>query len=319
MLEQLLKGLGQALVDQMAQAEYRNFIGSLFQGSEQTAIARLRERVRSVDDAGFDGLLRTVRAMIAEAQQHLQQVQASGGNDAWGGSFEDRMALMMAQLKTGDYSVSHNAIQQAQLQLGGLRRVEELAQQFRAEIAVPPAATAAPAIEQVEAMLDELAQTGKMPDGLLDAIQALDADGMERAFARLKAMGADVAGDRPLDNIRDYYVPGDGLYTLYWPLAANLPLPFDELDRATQFHVLFAECKRRLAEGGALRNAGRLDEADAAFRECLERADQIDVPILKSDAYQGLMTVAERRGDRAAAGRYLDLAQRENARQTQRR
>lgn len=172
-------------------------------------------------------------------------------------------------------------------------------------------------LHAIESMLDELARSGRMPDGLLDALMRVnDPAVLERLLAKLQALGGEAAGERPLDNILDYYRDGDEPYELLWPLPPNLlPMPFGALDRRTQFHVLFAECKRRLTEGGALRNCGKLDEADAAFNECLARADQLDVAILRSDAYQGLMTVAEKRGSRAAARRYLQLAERERQRQ----
>ena len=135
--------------------------------------------------------------------------------------------------------------------------------------------------------------------------------------ALFKGFGqAMAAGDHPLDDIKDHYREGTRAYELLWPLPQKMiPMPFEALERATQFHVLFAECKRRLMEGGTLRNSGKLDAADAAFNECLQGADQLEVPLLKSDAYQGLTSVAERRGDRAGAKRYTQLAMRERDKQ----
>jgi tetratricopeptide (TPR) repeat protein len=386
----ILKAIGQAMVEQMSQSvqqqqsflaaqqeqfAQRQFVASLFTGEEATAIARLRVHVLALGDEPFAVFQQTVQAMLVEAQQNLAQVQASGGDTAWGTSFEDRMALGMAQLRTGNYGASQQLIQQAQQVVQGLARVQQLAAQFRAErlaslhpepargtvgderralaeasgqrrneraaagraAAAPPAAktrkggdapvrapsraaVASAAEARIEAMLDELMATGQMPDGLMPALQAIDDPAvMERLMAKLKEAGADQLGDRPLDNIADYYREGEGLYEPLWPITARLPLPFEELDRPTRFHVLFAECKRRLAEGSAARNAGRLDEADQIFRECLERADQIDVPILKADAFEGLLTVAEKRGDRPTARRYLKLAEAQRALQAQRR
>jgi len=357
-----LKSIGQAMVEQMTQAAqqqqavfaHRQFVGSLFVGDEAGAITRLRAYVQGLDEAQFGLFQQTVQAMLLEAQQHLAQAQASGGDTAWGTSFEDRMALGMAQIQTGDYSASQQMIQQAQQAVLGLSRVLQLSQQFRGEVqqAAPAQPRAAPAAEVkrapkrqkkataqgqgqdrpdaaaassadeagIHAMLDRLMATGQMPDGLMQALtKANDPALLERVMQKLKDAGADQLGDRPLDNIADYYVDGEGLYPLLWPIATPLPMPFDQLDRPTQFHVLFAECRRRHMEASAARNAGRLDESDTAFRECLERADQIDVPILKADAYEGLMTVAEKRGDREQARRYLQMAERERARQAARR
>ena len=354
MWNDILKALGQTVVQQMGQAAaqvgYRQFIATLFTGDEQTAIARLRQHVQSFDDQHFALFLQTVQTMHAEAQVHLQQVHASGGNDAWGSSVEDRIALSMAQIRTGDYSVSRQAVAQAQQVVAGLEYVAKLSQQFRAEMNAGPsrARSAPPAsslsqkeadvvaavdrrqerdmpkaqqsdIQRIEEMIDQLAETGEVPDGLMEAFTSLgDPEAMERLLQKMKDMGADQLGDRPLDNIADYYRGGEGLYEALWPIVVPLPLAFEELDRPTQFHVLFGECRRRLTEASLLRNQGRLDEATEAFRECVERADQIDVPILKSDAYQGLVTVFEKRGDRAQASRYLHMAERERARQAER-
>lgn len=56
-----------------------------------------------------------------------------------------------------------------------------------------------------------------------------------------------------------------------------------------------------------------LDALFKAFGEVMH--DPLEVPMLKSDAYQGLLSVAEKRGDRACAKRYLRLARRERERQ----
>ena len=361
-----LKAVGQAMAEQLTQAAqqqqtqlaaqqaqfaHRQFIGSLFVGDEASAVARLRAQVQSLDEANYGVFLQTAQMMLAETQQNFAQVQASGGDTAWGTSFEDRMALGMAQIQTGNYSASRQLIEQAQQAVAGMSRVVQLSQQFRAEMQPAPAAPAAantagagrtrrgrkPPMQKAEAspaapsgggadearidaMIEQVISTGEVPEGLMQALtQANNPALLERAMQKLKDAGAEQLGDRPPDKIADYYIDGDGLYEQLWPIAPQLPASFDELDRPTQFHVLFAEFRRRHAEASVARNAGRLDEAEAAFRECLDRADQIDVPILKADSYEGLMTVAERRGDREQARRYLQMAERERARQAQRR
>jgi len=370
----------------LTQATHRQFIATLFQGDEAGAIARLKQQIFAFDDAQYGAFMQTVQQMTAEARQQLAQAQADGGNTAWGSSFEDRMALMMAEIKTGDRSSSNGVIVQAQQAVDAMARVAELAQQFRAESGGQPAANRidanrqalfdalkpkmtqlaeqmetfkrvvgtvqseaeaavarvkdkastpakprrpkpskpaepasaeTPAID-IDALLDRFVQTGQMPDGLMDALKRADPATIERVTEKLTALGADQLGDRPLDNIADYYVEAEERYALLWPLGQDLPLPFDELDRKTQFHVLFAECRRVIMEASNQRNAGQLVEAAAGFREVLERADQIDVPILKCDAYQGLMTVEEKLGQRERAAHYLKLSERERLAQQQR-
>jgi hypothetical protein len=49
-----------------------------------------------------------------------------------------------------------------------------------------------------------------------------------------------------------------------------------------------------------LLNGGQVDDAEKTFRECVERAQQLDVNELVARSYEGLMRVAQKRGDRAA-------------------
>ncbi|HYI87662.1 MAG TPA: hypothetical protein VEX61_11255, partial [Burkholderiales bacterium] len=207
--------------------------------------------------------------------------------------------------------------------VAGLGRVIELAEMYRQEKHAParavqaaPPGCAVSDESRIQAMLEDVTRTGQLPEGFMEALsQVQDPAVLERLVSKLKALGGEALGDRPLDDIADYYRPGPGLYDLVWPLGQKLAIAFDELDRATQFTVLFGECRRRLAEAASLRNGGKLAEAESAYNECLARADQIEVHILKSDAYQGLLTVASKRGDRVSAKRYMQLAQREQERQ----
>ena len=73
-------------------------------------------------------------------------------------------------------------------------------------------------------------------------------------------------------------------------------LQFTNLDRKTQFFVLFAECQRREAEGMFALNQGNLPTAEAAFEECLERARQIDVGELRARSLENLAKLAEQKG-----------------------
>jgi hypothetical protein len=118
---------------------------------------------------------------------------------------------------------------------------------------------------------------------------------------------------RPMLNIDDFYRPGDESYELRWPLApataAVMPFPWETLDRKTQFFVLFQEWTRRELEATTARNMGDLDGARAAFEECLERADQLDVNELRARSYEDLAAVAADEDDEAAADRWLDAAE----------
>jgi hypothetical protein len=58
---------------------------------------------------------------------------------------------------------------------------------------------------------------------------------------------------------------------------------------------------------GAL-NSGQVDMAEQIFDECLERADQIDVAELRARSYEGLMRVAQTRGDPQAERKWIQAA-----------
>lgn len=156
----------------------------------------------------------------------------------------------------------------------------------------------------MQKMLEELLASSDVPVEVREAVKAAMSDPakLDEAIAQLKAIGADQVGSGAPLNIADYYKPGPGQYELRWPLGANLPLPisFDELDRQTQFFVLFQEWTRRELEGMMLLNSGDLKGAEAVFEECLERARQIDVAELEARSYEGFMRLAQRRGDRNA-------------------
>src|SRR5688572_20654182 len=100
MLNALFKAFGDVMHDQLAQAGHRMFIGSLFTGSEAGALTRLKEHVEGLDDMQYDAFIQAAQAMRTEAFGSLREVESTGGNDAWGGSFEDRMAFMTAQITT---------------------------------------------------------------------------------------------------------------------------------------------------------------------------------------------------------------------------
>jgi hypothetical protein len=171
-------------------------------------------------------------------------------------------------------------------------------------------------------------ETGQFPPGLQDQIIALLSDPRHQKFLmenphlmdelgkQLEEMGAMDMG-QPVLNIPDYYRPGDGKFTLRWELGSviPLPIPFDQLDRPTQFSVLFSEWSRREAEGLAARNAGNLEQAEKIFMECVERAKQIEVAELEARCYEDLMGLAQKRGNRDEERKWILAAQEARARQ----
>ncbi len=161
----------------------------------------------------------------------------------------------------------------------------------------------------VEAMIEKMIQSNQIDPELISQLSYNPA-AVERVLAKLKEMGADEGGSPPLGNIADYYQPRNSKYELKWPLTPSLPLPvpFDQLDEQTQFHVLFGEWTRREMEGHLALNGGDLATAESTFNECLNRAEQLAIPELKARSYEGFMRIAQRTGDRAAEKSWITLA-----------
>lgn len=161
-------------------------------------------------------------------------------------------------------------------------------------------------------MLEDLLQSTDVPESARRAVMAAisDPSKLDEALAELQAIGADQIGSGAPLNIADYYTPGPGKYEAPWSLnpGVALPIPFEQLDRKTQFFVLFQEWTRRELEGMMLLNGGDVNGAEAVFNECLERAQQIDVRELEARSYEGLVRVAQRRGDRHAELIHLQKA-----------
>ena len=124
-------------------------------------------------------------------------------------------------------------------------------------------------------------------------------------MGKLKSLGADqLQGESQVLKIADYYKEGEKKFELLWPLHPStqslLPFPFRELDRKTQFFSLFTEWSRRELEGTNTLNNGETSLAEKTFNECLQRAEQIEVYELMARSYEGLIRVAQKRGDRKA-------------------
>jgi tetratricopeptide (TPR) repeat protein len=164
--------------------------------------------------------------------------------------------------------------------------------------------------QRVDRMLDSQEE---FDPALIHEILALPPD--DPAAQRIRAKLLDAVGDQapsPPLNIEDYYRPGEELYTLRWPLMpttlAMLTMPFDALDRKTQFFVLFQEWTKRELDATLALNTGDLEAARAIFEECRERAEQLEVAELEVRSYQGLASVYDKAGDRDSARRALDAA-----------
>ena len=161
-------------------------------------------------------------------------------------------------------------------------------------------------------MLEQLKKTGNLDPKILEIMDAAKGDPsqMGRLLEALQGM-AGPEMEKPLD-IADHYREGDGRkFDLKWEIGPGnpLPIPFDSLDRKTQFFTLFAEWQRRETGGMMALTNGKLEEAEGIFNECIQRAEQIEVGELKARSYEGLMRVAQRRNDNKAVLRLSKQAQ----------
>jgi hypothetical protein len=165
--------------------------------------------------------------------------------------------------------------------------------------------------DDIEALLTDLFREGMLDEQTLAELRPLVRDPARQGelLARLQELGG-AAGPSPPLNIEDYYREGTEGFELRWPLHPSLPLAnaFGDLDRKTQFFVLFGEWSRREFEGMSALNRGDVDGAQEIFEECLDRATSLDVPELVARSYEGLMRVAQKRSDPATERAYSQKA-----------
>src|SRR5687767_15831767 len=114
-------------------------------------------------------------------------------------------------------------------------------------------------------MIEKMLESDRVDPELINLLSSVnDPVLIQKGLAKLKEIGADEIA--PIMNIADYYRPRNIKYELKWPLTTSLPFPFDKLDEATQFHVLFAEWTRREMQGSFAVNNGDLATAESTFR-----------------------------------------------------
>jgi hypothetical protein len=152
------------------------------------------------------------------------------------------------------------------------------------------------ALQAMQRFIDEGTGDPAVLEQIL-AAAASDPELVAEITGMLEQAGAASGPSGPLD-IEALYPGGDGPYALRWPLAGPtmLPVPFEELDRKTQFFVLVNQWSYRDLQGWSALDSGALDAAEAIFGECAERALQLDVGELEARSYEGMQAVADKRG-----------------------
>jgi hypothetical protein len=281
----------------------------------------LLKHLTALAPRGHTNWVASLRQMQANIAERIRDHEAHESS-AWGGSFEDRMAYGMARLRTGQRDPAHQR-QLAEYQ-GVQRFVDQLlaaSERFRiqrqdketpAMTQPTPAARPASKLAAVKAAIQDMTRTGQYPGGAdqlrKDVMALVETGEADEVVALLQSMGANDSGNKVL-NIGDHYRPGTRLYDLRWPVAFELPIPFDELDRPTQFSVLFGEWTRREMEAAYTRNQGDNAGARVIYEECLARAEQIEVPELIARSHEGLASVAQKLNERSVERRHLLLAE----------
>lgn len=342
-----LKDASKKLVETgAAYMQHRAFILSLFNMPQQQAYWALKQRIDEMDEASIQAFSGTLAGMIGEAQQAIQQSSDnSAWGDSYEDRLALGVArIQTGSYSSGNpqaqmYLQGLNAVAQygTQFYQEKLARAAQTRQadfpfsvspqghiNFPApspgapnEISAPP--PAAPPVEspaavdtsQIESMLEKLVKTGELDPNMMQQISALnDPEAMDRLMAKLQEMGVDVESSSG-EKIEDFYRPRNIKYELKWPLAPArraLPIPFDELDEPTQFSVLFGEWTARHFEGNQALYLGQAAIAETIYEECLARAEQLDVAELKARSFEGLMSVAQKRGDRQAERKWIEAA-----------
>ena len=165
---------------------------------------------------------------------------------------------------------------------------------------------------KIEKMIKDIIDSGKMDPNMMNQLRSImnNPEQVEAVIEQLKAAGADEMGSGEPLKIEDFYKEGSEKFDLNLPLNPylDLPTPFPELDRKTQFYVLFNEWQTRETEGMMALNNGELDKAENIFQECITRSEQIDVPELKARSYEGLMRLAQKQGDRTSEKKWSKKA-----------
>ena len=153
-------------------------------------------------------------------------------------------------------------------------------------------------------LMEQLASGGKSPKEALYLIcQAFD-DPNEFNMA-LKALNEGMQSS--LEN-SDYYRDGPEKYSLKWPVIGWFKVEFDQVDRRFQYSLLWSEWFRRKLEGDLADSTGKLDVATVIFEECLGRAQQLEAAELVASSYEGLMSIASKRGDLKSEKKWLNKA-----------
>jgi hypothetical protein len=284
-----LSGLGKVLDADAASTEHVNFAKRALGAAPHERSSLLVQYTRGLTDASFAGF-KVSLAMLA-------------GNE------QDGARRTTLEQLLDDADAARRGQAAAPVAASGARLAGAAAKPTSPS---PAPAGRRPDTAAIEQAMREFTRTGHYPGGI-DKLKAdvtdliLSGEG-DDVMAILEAAGGKEGGDEVL-NIKDHYRPGDGrLFELRWPVEFPLPLPFARLDRPTQFSVLWGEYSRRMLEGSQAVLDGDPGQAHAIYAECLERAQQLDVPELIARSHEGIARAAAKGNQRSEERKHLKLA-----------
>jgi CHAT domain-containing protein len=142
-----------------------------------------------------------------------------------------------------------------------------------------------------------------------------DRDIRDRLYKEMISLGGqDIGISKPLQ-WKEYHVEGSKEFEQIYPLSPrqqdllkDYDVTFNELDQQTQFCVLFSDWVYYELQGNLALASNRLEEAKILFEDCLNRAVQVAINILKARSITGLLGIAEKHGDRSAQRKYIEEA-----------
>jgi len=106
--------------------------------SEAQAEAQFLATLQALDGRGRQELAGHLDTLAGQVQQQIRQLQQQDDSNAWGDSFEDRMAYLQARIGSGEPSPQATAIAQQQGVLQALQQMALAARRWQATEAAPP-------------------------------------------------------------------------------------------------------------------------------------------------------------------------------------
>lgn len=127
--------------------------------TDAQAEAQFMATLQALDARGRQEFAGHLDTLAAQVQLQIQQLQQQDDSNAWGDSYEDRMAYLQARITSGERSPQAAGVARQQGVLQALQQMAMAARQWQAE--TPPPAVAEPAASDLLALLQQQFQQAK--------------------------------------------------------------------------------------------------------------------------------------------------------------